>query len=160
MTTFRRTALLIGLLVAGSLLAGCPGMPGMPGAGQSQQTMPPGVLPPPGLESGGARTLMGTTITPPDNAYLLVSLDRMGSEPAAPVEWQTCRRVTPLESCLLLEGINYDGRAEGAPKDVNQLITYGQLQRFEWKYEARPAPPAGESAEGEQPAPKEKTGSE
>ncbi len=160
MTIFRRSALLVGLLVAGSLLAGCPGMPGMPGGGQSQQNMPPGVLPPPGLESGGARTLMGTTITAPDNAYLLVSLDRMGSELSDPAEWQTCRRVTPLERCLLLEGINYDGRAEGAPKDVNQIIPYEQVRRFEWKYEARPTPPAGESAEGEQPAPEEKKGSE
>ena len=160
MSTLRRTTLFIGLLLAGSLLAGCPGMPGMPGGGQTQQNMPPGVLPPPGLESGGARTLMGSTITAPDNAYLLVSLDRAGSEPSVPAEWQTCRRVTPLENCLLLEGMNYDGRAEGAEKDVNQLVPYEQLRRFEWKYEPRPVPPAGEGAEGQQSAPKEKKGSE
>ena len=160
MTTFRRTAMLVALLVTGSLLAGCPGMPGMPGSSQSQQNIPPGVLPPPGLESGGARTLMGTTITAPDNSFLLVSLDRVGSEPSVPVEWQTCRRVTPLESCFLLEGINYDGRVEGAPKDVNQIIRYEQVRRFEWKYEARPVPPAGERTEDEQSAPEEKKGSE
>jgi len=159
MTTLRRAALLIGLLAMGSLLAGCPGMPGLPGAG-GEQKMPPGVLPPPGLESGGARTLMGSTITPPDNSFLLVAFDLAGSEPSAAPDWQTCRRVTPLDSCLLLEGLNYDGRAEGAPKDGNQLIPYEQLRRLEWKYEARPAPPAGEGAEGEQPVPQEKKGSE
>ena len=103
---------------------------------------------------------MGTTITAPDNAYLLVSVDRVGSEPSATPEWQTCRRVTPLESCLLVEGINYDGRAEGAEKDVNQLIRFEQVRRFEWKYEPRPVPPAGEGKEGEKPEPEEKKGSE
>jgi len=160
MTTFRRVALSIGLLAAGSLLAGCPGMPGMPGGGQSQQNMPPGVLPPPGLESGGARTLMGSTITAPDNAYLLVFVDRTGAEASVPATWQTCRRVTPLEGCLLLEGINYDGRDAAANKDVNELVPYDQLRRFEWKYEERPVPPAGEGDEDNKASSKEKKATE
>ncbi len=148
MSTIQRAALCIGLLAAGSLLAGCPGMPGMPSSGADQK-MPPGVLPPPGLESGGARTLMGSTITAPDNSFLLVSFEITGSEATDGGEWQTCRRIIPLENCLLIEGLNYDGRAEAEPKDVNQLVPFAHLKRFQWKYEARPAPPAEQQAEGE-----------
>jgi hypothetical protein len=137
--------LLIVLLGSACLLAGCPGMPGAPGAGQ--QNMPPGIQPPPGLESGGARTLMGSTVTPPDNSILLVSFTSAESEPADVGEWQTCRRIIPLENCVLIEGLNYDGRDQDAPKDVNQLISYAHLQRFRWKYEARPAPPSEEGSE-------------
>jgi hypothetical protein len=148
--TFGRVALLIGLLAFGSLLAGCPGMPGMP-AGQEQQ-MPPGVLPPPGMESGGARTLMGATITPPDNAYLLVSFVLKDLDLSGEGGWQTARRVVPLAECILVEGLNYDGRAEDEPKDINQLIPYEHLEGFRWRYEERPAPPpspAGEDSPSE-----------
>jgi hypothetical protein len=141
-------AVLLGVLLTSScLLVGCPGMPGAPGAGD--QKMPPGVLPPPGLESGGARTLMGSTVTPPDNSYLLVSFRADKSEAAGVEHWQTCRRIVPLESCVLIEGLNYDGRAEAAPRDVNELIPYAALQSLQWKYEARPAPPAGEESAAE-----------
>ncbi len=141
-------AVLLGVLLASScLLVGCPGMPGAPGA--RDQQMPPGVLPPPGLQSGGARTLMGSTVTAPDNSYLLVSFasSEFGAEGAD--QWRTCRRIVPLENCVLVEGLNYDGRAEEAPRDVNQLIPYVHLQRFQWKYEAKPAPPAGEESQAE-----------
>ena len=144
--TFRKAVLLVGLLVFGCLLAGCPGMPGMPG-GQEQQ-MPPGVLPPPGMDSGGARTLMGSTITPPDTAYLLVSFTLQDRDISREGDWQTARRVVPLDSCVLVEGLNYDGRAEGAPEDVNQLIPYEHLTSFQWRYEERPAPPPSPAGEG------------
>lgn len=141
-------AVLLGLLLASScLLVGCPGMPGAPGA--RDQTMPPGVLPPPGLESGGARTLMGSTITPPDNSYLLVSFALAESDATGEKHWQTCRRIVPLENCVLIEGMNYDGREQEAPKDVNQLISYAHLRSFQWRYEARPVPPAGEESQAE-----------
>ena len=142
-----RSVLVIVLLLSTCVLAGCPGMPGAPGAGEER--MPPGVLPPPGMESGGARTLMGSTITPPDNSFLLVSFSSVESESAEHEQWQTCRRIVPLENCVLIEGLNYDGRLEEAREDVNQLIPYAHLQAFRWKYEARPAPPPSEAAEGE-----------
>lgn len=137
-----RAAMLI-LLLGGTLsLAGCPGLPGSPG---QQQTMPPGVLPPPGLESGGARTLMGTTITPPDNNFLLVRYREAGA-PSEQASWQSCRRLMLLENSLLIEGLNHDGRNEQAERDVNRLLPYADLAEFTWKYEPRPTPPA--EAEG------------
>ncbi len=146
MTPSARTALLLGLLGVGTLLVGCPGMPG---AGGGAQEKPPGMSSPPGLQSGGAWTMMGTTITPPENSYLLVSYAYAVGETRAVVEWQTCRRIIPLESCVLVEGLNYDGRLEGADRDVNRLLPFAGLVNFEWKYEERPAPPAGEQAESE-----------
>ena len=141
MSKMTRIVALVGLICVGSLLSGCPGIPGMPGAaGGGEQKMPPGVLPPPGLESGGARTLMGTTITPPDNFFLLVSFTTSaGASQAA--EWLTCRRIIPLESCVIVEGLNYDGRNKQAPQDVNQLVPYQGLTSLQWKYEAKPVPP-------------------
>jgi hypothetical protein len=89
---------------------------------------------------------MDTTITAPNDHYLLVkfaSLPRPGVSPLSPEpDWQSCRRVMPLNSYLLVEGINYDGRDAGAEKDVNQLIPSANLTYFLWKYEAKPAPPA------------------
>ncbi len=155
-----RVALLLGLLAAGLLLAGCPGMPGMPGAGGgagAEQKTPPGVLPPPGLESGGVRTLMGTTITAPENSYLLVRFARVRQQPTtlAEAKWQSCRRVTLIENCLTVEGINYDGRDDAGAKDANVLIAYSDLTGFDWKYEARPAPPAQPAGKGQpKPSPK------
>ncbi len=137
-----RIALLLGLVCLIPLLTGCPGAPG------GQQNMPPGVLPPPGLESGGARTLMGTTITAPDNYYLLIKYTcaHLSGQEAPPrgAEWQSCRRVIPLDSCIMVEGLNYDGRQQGAEKDVNQLLPFSALASFYWKYEAKPTPPASE----------------
>lgn len=141
MTRIKKIAVLVVLIGIGTVLYGCPGMPGMPGGvGGGEQKMPPGVLPPPGLESGGARTLMGTTITPPDNYFMLVSFS-IATGTAQTAEWQTCRRIIPLESCLIVEGLNYDGRNKEAPQDVNQLVPYSGLTSFQWKYEAKPAPP-------------------
>ena len=144
MATPARIAFLIPLLGLGALISGCPGMPGSPG---QQQKMPPGVLPPPGLESGGARTLMGTTITPPDNSFLLVKYTYAQAGIPGVGQWHTCRRILPLDSCVLVEGLNYDGRTEGAEKDVNQLLPYSGLTGLYWKYEARPTPPAEQTEE-------------
>jgi hypothetical protein len=140
MTTGNRLMLLIVGLALMVVLAGCPGFPGAPGAGGAgaQQTVPPGLQPPPGETSGGARTLMGTTITPPENAYLLI---RFGYGVAAEMaNWHSCRRVIPLENAVIIEGLNYDGRDKAADKDVNQLLPLPGL-RFYWKYEPKPAPP-------------------
>ena len=157
MIRWPKAVVVVGVVGMGILLAGCPGMPGAPGgAGAGEQRTPPGVLPPPGLESGGARTLMGATVTAPDNSYLLVRYTQMRggvmrhSEPT----WDSCRRVSMLENCLLIEGLNYDGRAEAAPKDTNLLIAYADLAGFEWKYEARPAPPAQPVPPAGKPQPK------
>ncbi len=150
MTRHVRIAALIALLPFAALLAGCP--PGM-GGRNTQQNMPPGMLPPPGMDSGGARTLMDTTITAPSDHYLLVkfalSTPAAKGAPAEEPKWQTCRRVIPLTSYLLIEGINYDGRDAGAEKDVNQLIPASELSYFYWKYEAKPVPPAEENKPGE-----------
>jgi hypothetical protein len=87
------------------------------------------------MESGGARTLMGTTVTAPENSYLLVRFPRAGERaPGAEPNWQSCRRVCVLENCLLVEGLNYDGRDDAAARDANQLIAYPKLASFEWKY--------------------------
>jgi hypothetical protein len=142
MKTAKKAVLLGVVLVSTCLLVGCPGMPGAPGGGD--QRMPSGMMPPPGMESGGARTLMGSTVTPPDNSYLLVSFALAGSQAGGEEQWHTCRRIVPLENCVLIEGLNYDGRVAEAPRDENQLISYASLQSLQWKYEARPAPPAGE----------------
>jgi len=131
--------LFIALVGGGVLRMGCPGMQGMPGApNAADQKMPPGILPPPGMESGGARTLMGATITPPEDSFLLIQYSL--AESSAEASWQTCRRLSPLENCLLIEGLNYDGRDGDAPKDVNTLIPYNRLVSFTWQYELKPTP--------------------
>lgn len=144
-----RVIALVGLGLLGTLLVGCPGMPGATGGSGSQQNTPPGVLPPPGLESGGVRTLMGTTITPPDDSYLLVRYGT-GSVAVATAPWRACRRVSAGDGILLVEGLNYDGRDEKASKDTNQLYALSSINGFEWKYEARPAPPAQATPKGQQ----------
>jgi hypothetical protein len=100
---------------------------------------------------------MGTTITAPDNSYLLVRFTKAQRKPpSAEPKWQSCRRVSALDNCLLIEGVNYDARDDAAAKDANLLIAYGDLASFDWKYEARPAPPAqpegkGQPKQGKQP---------
>ena len=147
MKTCAKVALLILGLTLACLLCGCPGMPGAPGGSGGAQSVPPGLQAPPGLATGGARTFMGTTITPPDDSFLLVKytyardvLAQRG-RPAAPPQWQSCRRIIFLESCVTVEGLNYDGRAKGQEKDINQMLPYLELTGFYWKYEPKPAPP-------------------
>jgi len=138
MTTGYRILLLATGLALVVLLAGCPGMPGAPGGAGGQQTVPPGLQPPPGATSGGARTLMGTTITPPENAILLVRFGYGGAASAA--NWGSCRRAILLDNAVILEGLNFDERNKAADKDVNQLLPLAGLT-FYWKYEPKPAPP-------------------
>jgi len=147
MTTPARFALLTAILGSAVFLAGCPGMPGAPGGG-GQQSMPPGVLPPPGMESGGARTLMGTTIIAPDNAVLLVKHAPPGSDAELP--WRSCRRIIVLTDCVLIEGVNYDLRAEGVEKDFNEVVQFSDIESFAWKYEPRPTPPPEEKSSAEE----------
>jgi len=136
--------LLIAVIAAGVFLVhGCAGMPG---AGGGQQNMPPGVLPPPGLESGGARTLMGTTITAPDGYFLLVRRAPAESDMESP--WQSCRRIIVLETSLLVEGINYDGRATQTETDYNEVVPFSKIESFDWKYEAKPSPEPEAESEG------------
>ena len=106
MTVYTRAILLTALLGALVVLAGCPGMPGGGAGAQNAANMPPGMQPPPGLDSGGARTLMGTTIIPPDNSVLLVKYGYADAPSDYTPEWQSCRRIIPIETCLLLEGVN------------------------------------------------------
>jgi len=131
--------LLLGLSLA-MLLSGCPGMPGVPGGagGASAQNVPPGLQPPPGLKSGGVRTLMGTTITPSDDSVLLVRYAYAGQPSAG---WQSCRRIVALDTYVSLEGLNFDGREKSAEKDVNLLLPWSGLASFTWKYEPKPTPP-------------------
>jgi hypothetical protein len=166
MNTCTRIGLLIALLLMCVILAGCPGMPGAAGGKGASSQLPPGLQPPPGVQSGGARTLMGTTITAPDNSILVVKFaatplaayvqNRSVSSPAqfgVPTPtWQSCRRVIPMDSYVLLEGLNYDGRAQGVEEDVNQLIPVLGLEYFYWKYEPKPLPgqPAGKTGPGQQ----------
>ena len=146
MVRYLRAGAAIALLCAAVLLCGCP-----PGAGGGQQNMPPGSQPPPGLDSGGAWTLMGTTITAPNDCYLLVKFAPRDEGRAGPAteepKWRSCRRVIPIESYVLIEGLNYDGRDDKADKDVNQLVPASELAYFYWKYEAKPAPPAETKSE-------------
>ncbi len=126
----------LGLLV---LLSGCPGLPGAGGGGASSQQTPPGVLPPPGLESGGVRTIVGATITPPTNNVLLVTYTTTGA--ALPPGEQSARRVAITENAVLIEGLNFNGRVEGQPKDVNRLLPLSQVTSLTWRYEGQPTPP-------------------
>jgi len=140
-----RVRIRYGLLLCGlglvALLAGCPGMPGAPGGtGSAAQQAPPGILPPPGLDSGGVRTLMGTTVTPPNNQILLVRYTTPNS--AAAIQWSSVRRLVFIEGGVMLEGLNYDGRAAGQEKDANRLVPVSQLTSLAWKYEPKPTPPA------------------
>jgi hypothetical protein len=141
MTTFTKIALLLGLLGLGGLLAGCPGMPGAGGGGQDN--LPVGMKEPPGMKSGGARTLMGTAVTAPDNATLLIRHDRPGSEAESP--WRSCRRIIVLADCVLIEGLNFDQRTTGEGADFNEVVPFADIQSFVWRYEPRPTPPAEES---------------
>jgi hypothetical protein len=129
-------------------------MPGGGGGAQSAANMPPGMQPPPGLDSGGARTLMGTTIIPPDNSVLLVKYSYADAPSSAAPEWQSCRRIIPIENCLLVEGVNYDKRAEEAEQDVNQVLPLAGLTGFQWKYEPKPAPPPEKKKAEEKPGKK------
>jgi hypothetical protein len=101
------------------------------------------------MSSGGARTFMGTTITPPEDSYLLVKYSYLTSalvargQPVSSPSWQSCRRFIVLDSAVIIEGLNYDGRAKDQERDVNELLPHTGLASFQWKYEARPAPPAG-----------------
>jgi hypothetical protein len=145
MTTCTKIALLLGLLGLGALLAGCPGMPGAPGGGQDN--VPAGMKAPPGMDSGGARTLMGTAVTAPDNNTLLVRHDRPGSEAESP--WRSCRRIIVLEDCVVIEGLNFDQRTAGEGVDFNEVVPFADIQSFVWRYEPRPVPPAEESESSE-----------
>lgn len=142
MRRYTRVAILLAALGSTVLLAGCPGMPGGPGG---QQKTPPGMMPPAGLDSGGAYSLMGTTITAPDGSLLLfrpVIAEDEGDRP-----WESCRRIILLENAVLVEGINYDGRTEDAEKDFNRVIPLANIQNLNWKYEAKPSAPAEEESE-------------
>jgi len=146
MTRYLRVGAVAALLCATALLAGCP--PGAAG-GQSQQNMPSGMKSPPGLETGGAQTVMGsTTIIAPNDSILLVRYSnpppfRDHAKFIAPPEppWQSCRRVIPSDTWVLVEGLNFNGRDPKAEKDVNQLLPASGLAYFYWKYELKPAPP-------------------
>jgi hypothetical protein len=144
MSAISRFMLIVVIAAGVVLLQGCPGMPGAAGG---KQTTPPGVQPPPGLESGGAYTLMGTTITPPDGYLLLV--EYASREPGAQPVWRSCRRIVVLDSSLLIEGLNYDGRDEKAQRDVNEVVPFTKIMNAHWKYEAKPMPePEVESEAG------------
>jgi hypothetical protein len=163
MNTCTRIGLLIALLLMCVILAGCPGMPGAAGGKGASSQLPPGLQPPPDLKSGGARTLMGTTITAPDDSILMVRFaatplaayvqNRSVSSPAQAriPPWQSCRRIIPAEGYVLVEGVNFDGRAKEAEKDVNQLIPVSAIEYFYWKYEPKPAlsQPAGKGGPGQ-----------
>ena len=156
MNTCTRIGLLIALALMCVTLAGCPGMPGAAGGKGASSQLPPGLQPPPGVQSGGARTLMGTTITPPENSVLLMKYSyapavgdhAKGLQP----DWQSCRRIIPAEAYVLVEGVNFDGRAKEAEKDVNQLVPVSGIEYFCWKYEPEPAAsqPAGRGGAGQQ----------
>jgi hypothetical protein len=142
MRALTRYALLLCGLILVTLLAGCPGMPGAPGgAGGAAQQAPPGTVAPPGLESGGARTLLGTTVTAPNNQILLVSYGQIGRHGPLP-GWSSVRRLTFVEGGVLLEGVNYDERENSGEKDQNYFLPLTQLASLAWKYEPKPTPPA------------------
>jgi len=144
MSIAARVALVCVGLGAMTLLAGCPGMPGAPG---SQQEMPPGMQPPRGMESGGARTIMNAAVTAPDDAIMLVYFLEGEAKEA---QWQSCRRIIALENSVMIEGLNYDGRDEAAEKDFNRLIPFSHLGHLSWRYEEKPKPaaPPGTAPEG------------
>ena len=138
-----KTRLRIGILVIGlglvTLLAGCPGMPGVGGGGggNAAQQSPPGLVSPPGMQSGGARSLMGTTVTPPDNGTLLVNVTVAGTATG----FQSTRRLVFAETGVMLEGVNFDGRTKGQEQDTNRFVPTNQITSLTWKYEIKPAPP-------------------
>ena len=153
-----RAALFCVALGSMTLLAGCPGMPGGPG---SEQEMPPGMQPPRGMESGGARTIMNAAVTAPEDAIMLVYV--LEGE-ATEGEWRSCRRVIALETSIMIEGINYDGRDESVEKDHNRLIPFSSLGYLSWRYEPKPKPatpvgtaPQGEGGETTEPSTEEST---
>ena len=155
-----RTILLVAALALLPLLTGCPGMPGAGGGGGAAQNTPPGVLPPPGLESGGVRTLMGTTVTPPNDQILLVSYATSPApySSAHKFDGGTVRRLTFVDGGVLFEGLNYDERAKGQEKDRNVFLPLTQVFFLTWKYEPKPTPPAsptpGTGKEKQGPGPK------
>ena len=143
-----------GLLIIGlgftALLAGCPGMPGAPGGGgNAAQQTPPGILPPPGLSSGGVRTIMGTTVTAPEDAVLLVSYTSTTDASATDV---SVRRITISENTVLIEGQNFEARDTAAPKDTNVILSLTQIESLTWSYEAKPTPPPAEDEKSDAPA--------
>ena len=145
-----KTRVRIGILAIGlglvTLLAGCPGMPGMGGSSSSSsaQQSPPGLVSPPGMQSGGARSLMGTTVTPPDNGTLLVNVTIAGTATG----FQSTRRLVFAETGVMLEGVNFDGRTKGQELDTNRFVPTNQITSLTWKYEIKPAPPGAKPGPG------------
>jgi hypothetical protein len=105
------------------------------------------------MESGGARTLLGTTVTAPNNQILLVQyyLPSVSKE----MQWLSVRRLTFVDGGVLFEGLNYDGRVANGEKDQNLFVALPQLTALAWKYEPKPIPPPAKPAAG---AGKEKPG--
>lgn len=160
MRAANRYVLLVCGMILLPLLAGCPGMPGAPGGGGSAaQQAPPGTVAPPGMESGGARTLLGTTVTAPNNQILLVQyyLPSVSKQ----MQWLSVRRLTFVDGGVLFEGLNYDGRLKEGEKDQNLFVALPQLTALSWKYEPKPTPPAAKpapSADKAKPEPGAKRG--
>ncbi len=125
-----------GFLLAGlgltALLSGCPGMTGQPGTSAAQQP-PPGILPPPGLKTGGVRTLVGATITPPEGQVIVVNY------PGNDDHFTSVRRISVTENTVLFEGLNFDGRTPDQEKDQNHLVPLSRVIQLRWKYEPAPS---------------------
>jgi len=143
--TWKHWGLLTIVLLGISLLGGCAGMPGMPGAGGQQQQGPPGLTPPPGLKSGGVRTLMGTVVTAPDNGTLSVHYTLATAKPAEVAAskdtWRHCRRIVMAEGTVTIEGLDFDKST--AQKDVETSIAFpvNDLTELSWKYDTDKLPP-------------------
>jgi hypothetical protein len=146
---FRRTGIALALAILTLvILSGCSGLPGTAGAGGQAQQGPPGLSPPPGMKTGGARTVLGTTLTAPDKyvlsvKYALASAGASATSAGAYAgAWHHCQRVLISDGIILIEGIDYDKPNATTESQSQVALPAGSITDLVWRYEPDITPPA------------------
>jgi hypothetical protein len=141
MNTRRAIGALVIAILALTLLGGCSGLPGAPGASGQAQQGPPGLTAPPGMKTGGARTVLGTTVTAPDNYVVSVkySLAPNATTAANAVAfkgaWHHCQRILVSDGVILIEGIDFDIPNATTETQSQILLPVASVADIAWKYE-------------------------
>lgn len=148
---------LVTAILALTLLGGCSGLPGAPGAGGQAQQGPPGLSAPPGMKTGGARTVLGTTVTAPDNYVVSVKYSLApNTATAANADdfkgvWHHCQRILISDGVILIEGIDFDTPNATTETQSQILLPVASVADIAWKYEPENEKAAAAKAASAQP---------
>lgn len=135
-----------------ALLAGCSGL--TPGGNQAQQG-PPGLSSPPGMKTGGAKTVLGTAVTAPDNYTLSVRFTLAPTVPATVTAatykgaWHHCRRIIVSDGVVMVEGIDFDEPNVDTGTEGNLALPNSSLVEFTWRYDRSETSPTTGAQPGE-----------